>query len=100
MTPLADALFDALSRRGDAVAVEGHDQNLTARRIVDEADLRARRLRDEGLRPFAPVPVEVDNRPSDVIDLLAVYRAGGVAVPIHRATPEVRRREMLAVLKP
>jgi len=100
MTPLADALFDALARRGDAVVVAGHDEDLTASRIVDEAELGARTLRAEGLRPFMPVPVEVDNRPTDVIDLLAVYRAGGVAVPIHRATPEVRRREMLDLLKP
>ncbi|MEQ8815976.1 MAG: fatty acid--CoA ligase family protein [Thalassobaculum sp.] len=100
MTPLAEALFDALARRGDAVVIEGQDENLTASRIVEEAELGARTLRAEGLRRFAPVPVEVDNRPTDVIDLLAVYRAGGVAVPIHRATPEVRRRQMLDLLGP
>ncbi len=100
MTPLAQVLFEALARRGDDIVVEGHDEGLSASRIVDEAELGARTLLAEGLRPFAPVPVEVENRPTDVIDLLAVYRAGGVAVPIHRATPEVRRREMLDMLRP
>lgn len=100
MTPLTEVIFEALARRGNDVVIEGHDDAITAARIVDEAELGARTLRAEGLRPFHPVPVEVDNRPTDVIDLLAVYRAGGVAVPIHRAVPEVRRREMLDRLRP
>lgn len=100
MTPLADALFEALARRGTGIVIAGHDEALSADRVLAEAELGARTLRAEGLRRFAPVPVEVDNRPTDVIDLLAVYRAGGVAVPIHRAVPEVRRREMLDLLAP
>lgn len=100
MTPLAEILFEALERRGRTVVVEGPDASLTAERILEEAELGARTLRAEGLRPHAPVPVEVDNRPTDIVDLLAVYRAGGVAVPIHRATPEVRRRAMLDLLRP
>lgn len=100
MTPLADALFDALARRPAGVAIAGPDGAITCGEIIAAADLGARTLLSEGLRPFAPVPVEVDNRPTDIIDMLSVYRAGGVAVPIHRATPEVRRREMLDRLRP
>lgn len=100
MTPLADVLFDALARRPGGAAIEGPDGTITCGEVMAAADLGARTLLAEGLRPFAPVPVEVDNRPTDVIDLLAVYRAGGVAVPIHRATPEVRKREMLDRLQP
>lgn len=100
MTPLADLLFDALARRGAGTVIDGPDGPISGTQVIEEAELGARTLRLEGLRPFAPVPVEIDHRPTDVIDLLAVYRAGGVAVPIHRATPEVRKREMLDRLRP
>ncbi|EDP65852.1 acyl-CoA synthase [alpha proteobacterium BAL199] len=100
MTPLADALFDALARRPAGVAIDGPDGPITCGEVISAAELGARTLLSEGLRRFAPVPVDIDGRPTDVIDMLAVYRAGGVAVPIHRATPEVRRREMLDRLRP
>lgn len=100
MTALADLLFEALDRGGDRIAVDGFGGSLTYAEVREAADLGARTLRAEGLRPFAPVPVEVDNRPTDIVDLLAVYRAGGVAVPIHRAAPEIRKRAMLDRLRP
>jgi len=100
MTPLADRLFDALARRGAGVALDSPDGQISGNELVSQADRAARALRADGLRPFAPVPVDVDNRPADIVALLAVYRAGGVAVPIHRSTPAPRRAGILEQLRP
>lgn len=100
MTALAEVLFEALARRGAAVAIEGPNLSLTGAELAARAERGARALLDGGLRPFDPVPVAVDTRVCDIIDLLAVYRAGGAAVPIHRVTPGPRRREILDRLRP
>ena len=100
MTPLADQLFDALARRGAGVAVEGPDGPISANELAGRADRAARTLRADGLKPCTPVPVYVDNQPADLVALLAVYRAGGVAVPIHRSTPALRRAGILERLRP
>ncbi len=99
MTPLADQLFAALARRGAGVAVDGPDGQISGSELAARADHAARALREDGVRAFSPVPVEVDNRPADIVALLAVYRAGGVAVPIHRSTPAPRRAAVLERLR-
>lgn len=95
MTALADDLFHALRIHGGAPALESGDGAVSHRGLADAAEARTKTLRAEGVGVGVPVPVLVDNRPVDVIELLAVWRLGAVAVPIHRATPETARRALI-----
>jgi acyl-CoA synthetase (AMP-forming)/AMP-acid ligase II len=53
--------------------------------------MRAKAIADElhraGLRSEEPVLVSVSNRASDIAAFTAIWRAGGVVVPVHRSTP-------------
>ena len=91
MTPLSDDLFRALHAHGGHPALESRQGVLSHRDLAAAAAARAAALRTEGVVEGAAVPVMVDNRPDDVIDLLAVWRLGASAVPIHRATPDAVR---------
>lgn len=44
-------------------------------------------LSSSGIVPDEPVLVFVSNAPDDIVGLLAVWQAGGVAVPVHVSTP-------------
>ena len=52
------------------------------------ADTLAGELRTAGIAPDEPVAVATSNRARDVIALLAVWLAGGVAAPMHRNSVE------------
>ena len=69
----------------DAVS-DGHT-TLTYGEILAAADRAARRLSQAGLKDSEPVVVPVSNIAADIPAFLAVWRAGGVVVPIHRAAP-------------
>ena len=90
MTVFADTLFAAMAAHGDAPAIERQGATLTHGDLLRRSETRALELKGEGVGAFRPCPVLVDNSPVDLIELLAVYRADGVAVPIHRATPRAR----------
>ena len=53
------------------------------------ADTLAGELRAAGIAPHEPVAVATSNRARDVVALLAVWLAGGVAAPVHRNSVEI-----------
>ena len=59
------------------------------------ADTLAGELRAAGIAPHEPVAIATSNRARDVIALLAVWLAGGVAAPIHRNSVERSAAEAL-----
>ncbi len=98
MTDLADSLFAAMARHGAAPAIEIAGTAMSHAELHRRAEMRAMELAEQGIGGFRPHPVFVDNSPGDLIELLGTYRAGGVAVPIHRATPRPRVEALLARL--
>ena len=105
---LAAALHAACERFDQAIALQGADEpvrpstNGTSRGSMRYADLRdeagriAAALTAAGLQPNEPVHVRVSNQPCDVAALLGVWSAGGVAVPLHRTTPDAVAARFLA----
>lgn len=75
----------------DASAPDGSSTGggIAGAEIAARCDSLADALAAAGLAPHDPVLVAVSNRAADPIAILAVWRAGGVAVPVHRrAHPE------------
>lgn len=100
MTVFADTLFAAMEEHGNAPAIELGTATMSHGELARRAEMRAEELMERGVGGFRPNPVFVDNSPGDLIELLGTYRAGGVAVPIHRATPKARADELIARLRP
>lgn len=84
---LARALDDACGRFGDAIALSDGRLALSYRQLSDRAQALTASLLEAGLAAGEPVHVQVSNQPLDIVALLGVWRAGGVAVPVHRTTP-------------
>jgi long-chain acyl-CoA synthetase len=84
---LSDLLLDACSAFGAAKACEDFRQTISYAALRADAEAVADELRRADLRPGEPVLVPVSNRASDVTTFTAVWRAGGVVVPVHRSTP-------------
>lgn len=81
---LAEWLGPALASASPSLA--GGDETLDGAALARLADEVAAGL--ARLAPAEPVLVAIGNRPRDLAALLGVWRAGGVAVPLHVATPE------------
>lgn len=84
---LGQALGQACRQFGDRAALQGQAQTLSYRTLFDQAGAASAQLQAAGLLADEPVLVLVDNQPGDVAALLAVWRAGGVVVAVHRSTP-------------
>lgn len=83
---LAQALDGAIARHAATLALAGEAGTLSYAALGGRAASLAAGLRAAGLGAHEPVAVFVSNLPEDVAALLAVWRAGGVAVPVHRAS--------------
>ena len=70
----------------DAVS-DGHT-TLTYSEILAATDRGACELLQAKLKDSEPVVVPVSNLATDIAAFLAVWRAGGVVVPVHRAMPK------------
>ncbi|HVT17773.1 MAG TPA: amino acid adenylation domain-containing protein [Thermoanaerobaculia bacterium] len=90
----------AARRRPEAVALVVGDLRLTYREIDQRADRLARRLRAQGVRAEARVAVALPRGADLVVGLLAVYKAGGVCVPIDTSQPEARQTALLTDAAP
>ncbi len=77
----------ACATHADAPALLGEDAAFTYRELGSAADSEASRLTAAGLQPGMPAIVPVSNQAGDVAAMIGVWRAGGVVVPVHRATP-------------
>ncbi len=83
---MSSALADLLGRAlGEAQrAIEStHDEPLPPDALLALAADVERALAAQGLARDEPVHVRIGNRPADIGALLGVWRAGGVAVPVH-----------------
>ncbi|WP_437613917.1 amino acid adenylation domain-containing protein [Sorangium sp. So ce834] len=88
-------LFDAQAARSpDAVAVVSDDGELTYGELRRRADALARRLRALGVRPEVRVGLCVRRTLDMVVALWAIFKAGGVHVPLDPGYP----RQRLAVI--
>jgi acyl-CoA synthetase (AMP-forming)/AMP-acid ligase II len=84
----------ALARYLDAALVarrprfEGSGESLDASDLARRAGTVESALRAKALARTEPVHAVIGNRPRDLGALLGIWRAGGVAVPVHVATPD------------
>ena len=62
------------------------EESLSYDALLASADAIARELRTHGVSDDEPVLVAISNRARDLAGLLGVWRAGAVAIPVHRAS--------------
>lgn len=85
MTGALGALLErGLGRSGAAIAAAG-EPALAGAELIARAETIAAELAVAGLAPHEPVHLTIGNRPDDLAAFLAIWRAGGVAVPIHES---------------
>jgi malonyl-CoA/methylmalonyl-CoA synthetase len=70
------------------VAIADGNRTMTYGEVEAGADREAAKLRRAGLHESEPVLVPVANVAGDIPAFLAVWRAGGVVVPVHRSAPK------------
>ena len=86
MPNLGELLTEACTRYRGRVALADADESLSYDALLTSADAIARELRTQGVSNDEPVPVAISNRARDLAGLLGVWRAGAVAIPVHRAS--------------
>jgi mycobactin peptide synthetase MbtE len=91
---LADLILATAARRGPAVAVRQWDEVLSYTELVDRAGALATTLRRHGVGPESRVGICAERRPDLVVAVLGVLLAGGCYVPLDRAHPHRRIREI------
>jgi long-chain acyl-CoA synthetase len=80
-------LIDAALIAGQT-RVEGSGEALDTTAFGALAAHFAQSLGAAPLLPSEPVHIVIGNRPRDLAALLGIWRAGGVAVPVHASTPD------------
>jgi long-chain acyl-CoA synthetase len=93
---LASSILARCAADGAAQAVAAGGAGLTYAALGERAERLAGSLRAAGIEPDEPVLLPVSNHPEDIAAFLGVWRAGGVAVPIHRASPASVVQDYLA----
>jgi acyl-CoA synthetase (AMP-forming)/AMP-acid ligase II len=88
MSNLGERLIEACGRFGMAPAIVGTTETLDHRGFADRAGETAESLRKAGIEADEPVLLAVSNRARDLAGLCGIWLAGGVAVPVHRASVE------------
>ncbi len=73
---------------------------MTGAALVALAEAGAAALTAAGPAPFEPVSLPISNRVADLAGFLAIWRAGCVAVPLHRAAAAATRQAALDLVKP
>ena len=81
-------------RRPDAVALVDAEGPVSYRELTASADDLAARLRGLGVGPGSPVGVRMEPSVELVRAALAIWRAGGVYVPLDPTAPAERERDM------
>ncbi|MET0399320.1 MAG: non-ribosomal peptide synthase/polyketide synthase [Longimicrobiaceae bacterium] len=91
---LADTVPDRIAAQAErtpgAVAVAAGAASVTYARLEARADRLARALRARGAGPGVPVGVCVERGPAALAALLAVWKAGGVYLPLDPGLPAER----------
>ncbi|MFG2058171.1 amino acid adenylation domain-containing protein [Micromonospora sp. NPDC048930] len=91
---LADLVLATAARRGAAVAVRQWQEVLSYAELVDRAGTLAATLRGHGVGPETRVGICAERRPDLLVAVLGVLLAGGCYVPLDRAHPHRRLREI------
>ncbi len=86
MSNLGDLVSEACVRHRARTALVDEGESLSYGALLTGADAVARELQRLGASDDEPVLVAVSNRARDLAGLLGVWRAGGVAIPLHRAS--------------
>ena len=81
--------------RGDAIAVEFDQENVSYKELNRRANVLAHQLRRQGVGPEAFVGVMLERSVEMIVSLMAVAKAGGVYVPLNLAEPSARLRFIL-----
>jgi len=84
------------ARTPGAAAVVFEGARLTYAELDARANRLARHLRARGVRPEVPVGVCLEWHPELVVSILAIFKAGGVYVPLDPALPAERLAYMAA----
>src|SRR6185369_6816896 len=82
-------------QRGDAIAVEFDEENVTYRELNRRVNVLAHELRRQGVGPEVFVGVMLERSVDLIVTLLAVAKAGGVYVPLNLAEPSPRLKFIL-----
>jgi acyl-CoA synthetase (AMP-forming)/AMP-acid ligase II len=87
---LSEILGAGFARPGSRVD-ESSGPGMSGYELDAHADLVAGLLRAAGVRPHEPVHVAIGNRALDLGTFLGLWRAGAVAVPVHRSAAPLTR---------
>ncbi|XVQ15871.1 amino acid adenylation domain-containing protein [Spirillospora sp. CA-255316] len=93
---LPDLLRERAAAEPDAVALTGESGSVTYGALFERVEALARGLVSRGVRPGDLVGLLLPRGRAQVEAILAVLFAGGAYVPIDVATPQMRRRFILA----
>jgi len=96
MQHLSQLLDEPLAHHPEQLAARGIDGDFSYAALDRAADGVARGLAARALRPDEPVVIRIGNRALDLAGFLGIWRARGVAVPIHRTAPERAARALIA----
>ncbi|HEX2091731.1 MAG TPA: amino acid adenylation domain-containing protein, partial [Longimicrobiaceae bacterium] len=88
-------LAEQAARAPDALALLAGEERLTRGEVDARADALALRLRAYGVAPETPVALCLEASPELVVGALAIWKAGGVLVPLDPAYPHERLRFVL-----
>jgi len=90
-------LFESVvEQRADSVALSFRENEITYRELNSRANRLARYLRKRGIGSEVTVGVCVDRSPDIVIAILAIWKAGGIYLPLDSTTPKERLSYMLS----
>ncbi|MGW7276673.1 amino acid adenylation domain-containing protein, partial [Streptomyces sp. NPDC054864] len=93
---LTDVFAERVARTPDAVALVCEDRRLTYRELNERSDRLAHALRGLGTGPEVRVGVSLPRGIDPIVVLLAVFKAGGVYVPLDPEYPADRLSFMMA----
>jgi amino acid adenylation domain-containing protein len=97
---VGDVVALVAANRPDALAVVCGNERLTYGELGRRSDAAAAQLVARGVRAESVVAVEVMRSAAAVVAMLAVFKAGGIYLPLDPATPVARRAAMLDAARP
>lgn len=95
-----EALSASAAERPETIALVGEDRSLTTGALAAQIDDLAGGMRAAGVVPGDPIALAVRRGTLSVAGMLAIWRAGAVAVPVDITLPEERITAMLRTARP
>jgi long-chain acyl-CoA synthetase len=94
-TTLGQMILAACRVHAEATAIESVGSSISYRDLADQIVALSRQLHDAGVQASEPIVVMVSNAPIDLAAFAAIWNAGAVVVPVHRANPAATIAELL-----